>query len=310
MKALKHIVLILSTGYIFVYFSEHLFWARLRPEDSPGEWLSVWIAYSLMAFVFLTLVTHFRVKNLWALFLAGAVFGWLDEGVVVQTTYEDLPLSISFTGLAWHALFTVWIGWYAVQNSLRAPASFSTLKLAAVIGLFAGLWAITWWTEPDGGIASLGEYATLSLVTTLLVIAAYGLANWSASEPFAPNRWAVILVAAAFILYFLFLAVPTAPLALIVLPILLGLAYLGLRRNREKEIEGSLLDHFHGRISIWRFISLLALPLTNIGVYALALSLNLRWHTSEVFYLITTPLGFLLFGIGLFKSRKRLRENS
>lgn len=302
MKTLKNILLVLSTGCIFVYFSERLFWARIRPEDSLGEWLSVWIAYSLMAFVFLAIITHFRVKNLWALFLAGAVFGWLDEGVVVQTTYEMLPLSISFTGLAWHALFTVWIGWYAIQNSLRASASFSTLKLAAVIGLCSALWAVTWWTEPDGGISSLGEYSILSLVTTLLVIAAYGLANWSASEPFAPNRWAAFIISGAFILYFLFIAVPSVPLALIVLPILLGLAYLGLRRNWEKETDGSLLDRFHGRISIWRFISLLALPAASIAVYAAAQALELRWQTSLVFYLITTPLGFLLFGISLYKT--------
>ena len=109
MRAIKNIFLVLSTGYIFVYFSEHLFWARIRPEDSLKNWTSAWMAYSLMAFVFLAIVSHFNIKNIWALFLAGAVFGWLAEGVVVQTTYEMLPLSISFTGLAWHALLTVWI---------------------------------------------------------------------------------------------------------------------------------------------------------------------------------------------------------
>lgn len=308
MKTFKNILLVLSTGYIFVYFSEHLFWARVRPEDSLGEWFGAWIAYSLMAFVFLTIITYFRVKNLWALFLAGAAFGWLAEGVVVQTAYEMLPLSISFTGLAWHALFTIWIGWYAVQNSLHTPASFSTLKRVAIIGLCSALWAITWWTEPDGGIAPLTEYVMFSLVTTLLVMVAYWLANWSASEPFAPKRWGTVLVSAAFVLYFLFIAVPAVPFALIVLPILLGLAYLGLRRNREKEVEGSLLDQFHGRVSMWRFISLLALPLTNIGVYALALSLDLRWHTNWILYLISTPFGFILFGVSLFKSWKHKRQ--
>ncbi len=309
MKAFKNLLLVLSTGYIFVYFSEHLFWARIRPDDSLGDWLAAWVAYSLMAFVFLTLVTYFRVKNRWALFLAGAVFGWLAEGVVVQTTYEMLPLSISFTGLAWHALITVWIGWYAVQKSLHASASFSTLKLVGVIGLCSGLWAITWWTEPDGGVSSLSQYATFSFVTSLLVMVAYWLASWSASEPFTPNRWVTISIATVFILYFLFIAVPAAPLALVVLPILLTLAYFGLRRNREREIEGSLLEQFHGRISIWKFLSLLALPFANIAVYALALLLELRWHTNWILYLITTPLGFILFGVSLFKLFRSQQEN-
>lgn len=304
-ETMKRVLLVLSTGYIFVYFSEHLFWARARPEDTLGEWFGAWIAYSLMAFAFLTMVTYFRIKNLWALFLAGAVFGWMAEGVVVQTTYQMLPLSISFTGLAWHALFTIWTGWYAVQSTLHASASFRTLRLAAVIGLYSGLWAITWWVEPDGGVSSLAEYATFSFVTTLLVILAYWLANWSASASFAPNRWGTILLCGAFIVYFLFITVPAAPLAIVVLPVLLGLAYLGLRRNRQRETEGSLLDHFTGRVSIWRFAGLLALPATNVAFYALALTLDLRWHTNWILYLITTPLGFILFGIGLFQAVRR-----
>ena len=87
MRTIKNIILVLSTGYIFVYFSEHLFWARVRPEDSLKNWFSAWIAYSLMAFVFLHLVAHFRIAEKWSLFLAGAAFGWLAEGLVVQSTY-------------------------------------------------------------------------------------------------------------------------------------------------------------------------------------------------------------------------------
>lgn len=308
MKTFKNISLVLATGYIFVYFSEHLFWARTRPEDSLGNWLAAWIAYSLIAFIFLTLVTYFRVKNRWALFLSGAVFGWLAEGVVVQTAYDMLPLSISFTGLAWHALITIWIGWYAVQKSLHAPASFLTLKRAAAIGLCSGLWAITWWLEPAGGVASLSEYTAFSLVTTFLVIVAYGLANWSASEPFTPNRWVTVIIVAVFILYFLFVAVPAAPIALIVLPVLLALAYFGLRHNRQQEADGALLEHFGGRVSMWRLLSLLALPVASISVYAFALFLNLHWHTNWILYLITTPLGFILFGMSLFKTLRKKIE--
>ena len=75
MGILKNILLVFSTGYIFVYFSEHLFWSRIHPGDSFKDWFDAWMIYSLMAFVFLVLVTYFRVKNIWALFLAGAAFG-------------------------------------------------------------------------------------------------------------------------------------------------------------------------------------------------------------------------------------------
>ena len=95
MRAFKNIVHVLATGYIFVFFSEHLFWARVRPDDSWGGWLGAWAAYSIMAYIFLGLVSYFRVRNIWGIFLAGAALGWIAEGVVVQTAYEMLPLSIS-----------------------------------------------------------------------------------------------------------------------------------------------------------------------------------------------------------------------
>ena len=304
MKTIKNILLVLSTGYIFVFFSEHLFWARIRPEDTLKDWVGAWIAYSLMAYVFLILITHFKVRNIWPLFLAGAAFGWLAEGLVVQTTYEMLPLSISFTGLAWHALITIWIGWYALQRSFHSPASFSTWKLVAAIGACSALWAIAWWLEPDGGVASVAEYARFSFVTTTLVTLAYWLANWSASAPFRPKRWVTIVIAAIFVLYFAFVTVPATPIAVIILPVLLGLIYFGLRKNAKGEDDSSLLDQFSVPVDARKFLGLFILPVVNVVLYAAALSLHLQWQTNWVLYLITTPLGFILFFMSLYKSTR------
>jgi len=46
---------------------------------------------------------------------------------------------------------------------------------------------------------------------------------------------------------------------------------------------------------------------TAILVYAIALALDLRWQTNWAVYLITTPLGFILFGVSLFKVRRTPR---
>lgn len=305
MKTFRNLVLVLATGYLFAYYSEFLFWARPRSGDSLAGWAGTWLAYSLLAFVFLTLLAYFRVRSLWALFLAGAVFGWLAEGVVVQTAYEMLPLSISFTGLAWHALITVWVGWYAVQAALHAPGRFAALKISTLTGLCAGLWAISWWVEPDGGMASLGEYAAFSIITGLLAVLAYRLASWSASEPFAPQRWIVIVVSGLFVAYFFLVAVPAAPWAMVILPVLLALAFLGLKRNRQKETGRPMLERFAAPLPWWKTAGLLALPLASLAVYALALSLDLHWQTNWVLYLVATPLGFIIFGISLYKTGRR-----
>lgn len=307
MSTLKNILFVLSTGYIFVYFSEHLFWAHIRTEDSLGNWFSTWIAYSLMAFIFLRLVSYFRVKGVWALFLAGAVFGWLAEGVVVQTTYESLPLSISFTGLAWHALLTVCVGWYAISKVILAPSIWSGIKLASLIGLIYGFWAITWWVEPDGRISSIAEFAKFTFITSTLVIFAYWMANWSLSTPMKWNRGTTIVITILFVIYFFFVTVPASPIAIIILPVLMGFAFWGLRQNRIFESEGSLLELLHGRVPLRNYIGLIGLPVTSTIVYALAMAINLKAQTNWLLYLITTPLGFILFIISFYKLVRQAR---
>ena len=112
----QKIVVVLATGYILFFYSERMFWSFLRPGDKTADLLLTWIVYSMLAWVFLLLVRQCRIAAFPALFLAGAVFGWLAEGVVVDTLYGNadnpFPASISFTGLAWHALISVGVGWY------------------------------------------------------------------------------------------------------------------------------------------------------------------------------------------------------
>jgi len=99
--------------------------------------------------------------------------------------------------------------------------------------------------------------------------------------------------------------VPAAPLAALILPILLGLVYWGLRQNRRAETEASLLTDLGGPAPLWKYLSLLALPTASVLVYALALTLDLHWQTNWILYLITTPLGFILFGLSLYRVSKR-----
>jgi len=65
----------------------------------------------------------------------------------------------------------------------------------------------------------------------------------------------------------------------------------------------SLLVTLTGSIHPLNYFALFTIPLTAIAVYAAAVSLNLQLHTNWILYLITTPLGFVLFVVGLFKKR-------
>jgi hypothetical protein len=52
---------------------------------------------------------------------------------------------------------------------------------------------------------------------------------------------------------------------------------------------------------MWRYLGLLALPAAGTLVYAAAVLLNTQWHTNWILYMITTPLGFILFGTSLYQ---------
>jgi len=296
----KQLLGVLATGYILFYYSELVFWARVKPTDNLSEWAGTWLAYSLLAFVFLAVVARFRVHTVWALFLAGAVFGWMTEGIVVQTTYEDLPLSLSFTGLAWHALISVWVGWYAVRRALYSGLR-STLLLAAAIGFMYGLWALSWWVEPGEVPAPPLEFAQYTFVSTLLLILAHGLYDRTVPAYFVPNRIVEGTVALLFLLYFAFIAVPAAPLAVVILPVLLLLIYLALRRNRQRETRRPLHTCFVRTDQTWHYLALLLIPVAASLVYAAAYYAGVRWYTNWILYLITTPAGFILFVISYFK---------
>ena len=72
--------LVLGTGYVLFFFSERMFWAMWRPGDHIGIYVATWLLYAFLAYLLQATVRCFRVRDLWGLFLAGTVFGWLAEG--------------------------------------------------------------------------------------------------------------------------------------------------------------------------------------------------------------------------------------
>lgn len=300
MRHIKQLIRVLATGYILVFYSESVFWARVRPEDSWPAWLATWLVYSVLGFVLLTCISRFRVQSIWALFLCGAVFGWLTEGLVVQTTYEALPLSISFTALAWHALISVWVGWYAVRRALHTSAR-ATLLVACLAGLSYGFWAIAWWVEPDGAITPPSEFARFAALTTLLLIPAYWLDDRMSAAVFAPNRAAEIVVAVLLALQFVITTVPNAPIAIGILPVLLAVMYGALRRNQQAGSPTSLLQTPHPRAPVLNYLGLLLMPIMATTFYSVAFASGWRWHTNWVVYLVTTPMGFIVLAVSLIK---------
>jgi hypothetical protein len=305
MRVLRTLLLTLVNGYILMFFSEILFWARPRPEDSFPGWLGTWLAYSLTGYIFLAAVRFFHVRDFWSLFLCGALFGWLTEGVVVRTMYDAFPLQISWTGLAWHALISVCFGWQRLRLDLLSGSPRRVLGSSLGLGLFWGIWGIFWWTEEPGRIVSTGSFLVFSLLAATLLVAAYIVFAWLGPARFQPSRPGVVLASLGLASLFA-LGIPAAPISLAVLPPLLVLVLLTLARHRKRTAAGSYLEHGADRPpGLFPYLAILAAPLTAGLVYAAATLLPWHLSTGWLVYGVTTPAGFLLLALSLVRIWKQ-----
>src|SRR5690242_5482282 len=75
MRALRNLLHALCTGYVACFFSERLFWTVLWPDATAGDLLLTWLAYSALAYLFLTVI-HWSAAADWSsTFLAGSIYG-------------------------------------------------------------------------------------------------------------------------------------------------------------------------------------------------------------------------------------------
>jgi len=312
---IQKLVVILATGYILFFYSERVFWSFLRPGDKPSDFVLGWLVYSLLAWLFLLLVRQCRIASFPAVFLAGAVYGWLDEGVVVDTLYGSaagsFPASISFTGLAWHALISVGIGWYWQGKVLTAAKVLSIATFSVAVGLGWGLWAGWWLAELDKDSTSLAAFATHTVVCSVLLVVAWVVLGLVPADWFRPGKWEMATLLGIVVLFFVCVRVPATPRSALILPPLLVACAYGLNRNRAHERQPDLVDTFVGRVRPQSCLWLLLAPVTAIAVYAPVAVWGYRLPTNQIIYLTTTPLGFVLFIVSLWLvSRPRRAQES
>jgi len=273
-----------------------VFWSFLRPGDKPADLVLGWLVYSVLAWVFLLLVRQCRIAAFPALFLAGAIFGWLSEGVVVDTLYgsaaNPFPASISFTGLAWHALIGVSIGWYWQGRVLTAGNPARIAAFSVVVGLGWGLWAAWWPAELGHANTSLAAFAGHALVCAVPLILAWVVLSLGRPDWFRPAKWELLVLVGVVALFFLVIRVPATPRSALILPPLVLVCAYGLNRNRLHERRPSLVDTIVGHIRPLSCLFLFLVPLTAIAVYTPVALWQWKLSTNWLFYVITMPLGF------------------
>jgi hypothetical protein len=305
MKVVKQWLIVSATGYILMFFSEFIFYGEIAAESSSNnvptlpDILFLYCIYVILSYIILALIRKYQVRSLWALFLVGAVYGWLLEGVVVTTMYEGFPLQVHFTGIAWHAPLDILVGWYLVQKMLRSKNLMAMFSVAGSLGLFWGLWVIWRWYE-EGVAVPIERFTALALIGTLLLIVAYWLL--AHHQPvFQANKWVSLLFAILLSLWFVGAVLPVYPFAVFVLPPLLFVIYLALRRNKTTEALPDLLATWDDKPGKLNLAFLLLIPIIAIGSYSLYLEADFLIPMSAIGYTIFSIVGIVLFIISIIK---------
>ncbi len=314
MQLLKRWGLVFITAYILMFFSEFYFVNEgvvsdlvetVQTEPAGLLWLPVELLlfYGLPAYIFLTAVSLFRGRTVWAIFLAGALYGWIVEGVVVWQMYEALPYTISWTPLGWHAIIDVLLGWYLVRRILLLNRYGVTAVLSLVLGLFWGLWATWYWQETT--LISPADFALFALVTGGLWVLANGLLPKFIGRAFTPSKIEIGLLLVITAGLFAINILPSLPLAILVLPPLLAITLFALNRNRKTEERDDVIVALAGQLRRGQFALLALTPLAAVLVYTAVYQWPLRLPLTDLIALPLMLAGFVLFLLSFIQIFRR-----
>lgn len=297
--------LLLAVGTILFVFSERMFWSFWRRGDEVAAYAGGLLLYTFLGYVLLAVCRHFQVRDLGALFLAGACFGWLDEGVVAMTLFGDpsmpFPLTVSWTGLAWHALITVMLGFHALRRSLLADRVWPALGLSLGLGIFWGVWGAGWAAEtPPIGPAPLDFAAHAAVATAALAIAELALEP-AGLATFHPSRAGLAIAAMVIVGFFGAVTVPAVPYAPLVLLPLAAVVLSALRRTRVPDGSADLLSVMGGKVRPRNLAGLMGIPVAATGTYMTLIATEDVVPLHLIVAVATTVAGFGFLFVTLYR---------
>jgi hypothetical protein len=297
MRALRNLSHALCTGYVACFFSERLFWTVLWPDATAGDLLLTWLAYSALAYLFLTVI-HWSAADGWSsTFLAGSVYGWLAEGGLANTLYggessAPFPWSISITGLSWHTLLTIMVGWWGVRVALRVGRARQLAMICASVGMFWGFWSMFPLQEQPPIYTPTASFAVQAIGFSLALLLAWAAINKLGFDSFAPG-WpgTLIALAAVGLFYVQHAAAQGWVVALLPLLVALSLGLLALNRKLRAQAATSAALASN-RLLLWWLLT----PLLATAVFAaLKATGGEKLPIAPTLYLIAGTAGFVVY---------------
>lgn len=306
-KWAKGFAFVFLSALLMVTASERVYW--YVGGVSFESILGIAVFYMIPALAGLWTIGSGPSNRLHQLILAGAVFGFVVEGVLTTVVYEDgvLPIMAAlFVG--WHGLLSVAAFWYLARRWLlerrRRPLTIGSVAL----GLLWGVWSIVY-TLPKASedfeagftVMQPGEFAVYALVVGLVFAAAHYLIGYVWPERFRPGKWGrrgIVLLLLAYAAMAVLPAVPWAPLKFAVL---VGGSLLLLRRSRAAAPEEpSAIAALQGNVALRDVVLLLLMPVAAAITYWMVWSLGLSAAAVEAIFAtvsaLTVVAGLVAYG--------------
>ncbi len=298
---------------IMVFFSEKVFW---YPQGYAIVELILY--YAIPTAACLWLIEIFHVRNLSEVVLVGALYAFLVEGVLTPVIYEagltDPVMPVYFIG--WHGLLSFVIGWYSFRRWLVRGAWGRLLAASALVGLFWGIWSITYWLPVNIAewehLAAIGEavsgdtlwttpqFALYAFGFTLLMAVSHGLlgrGGWQ--RHFKPGAVEGGFVVIALVVIFTLQVFFILPFAILKLVGMIGAVLLPLVMHRRRNGENSVFKDLVGSVHSTHLLGLFLMPLAATVVYGMAGILQpsepIIGTISEVFPALQIFLGGVIF---------------
>ena len=219
----------------------------------------IWYSAAIVPFIWMTY--HFRVNALAGMFLIGAVAGYFIEALIVPAVYFELPTSILWTALTWHPLVDIIFGFWIFQVILRLGSLGKVILASIILGVLWGVWG-NWAVGSESDIEEvvgmvpfydIATAATFFFVSTaVLIVGNIGL------DRFAGDRFEITKVEKGIILastlFFVGHMALLANVLVLILPFMLGIFWIGLRKSKRSDDQKSFMEVFVPAVP-WHLIS-------------------------------------------------------
>ena len=189
---------VFATAFITMVWCDLWYYTSFEElaRNNYGDWfeiLCLYLAHVICSFTLLDLCSTCYVRDIYGLFFAASISGWILTGCFQTTFYDTLPVSVSWRGLCWYSLIAVFIGLWLIRTLLHSTNKiWLFVFICCISGLMIASWSV-WWMhgigEPNATIPDITSVTILLFVSTgILIVSYFMLDKMYNVEDFMPTK--------------------------------------------------------------------------------------------------------------------------